>query len=652
MYLCSKEFFEMQELDFEKSKVLNGNVKGRLKKNVSFWEKIGANEYILDTLRNGYKLPLFSVPQRSISKNNKSALDNMDFVEKAVSELLKNHCVVEVPFTPHIINPLTVSINNLGKKRLILDLRKVNEHIWKEKISFEDWKVGLEYFTHDGYMFKFDLSKGYHHLDIFPSHQTFLGFSVKGKNYCFTVLPFGISSAPYIFTKVLREMVKYWRLNGIKIVMFLDDGWGSNKTFEQTEADSYFVKNSLEMAGFLINKEKSIWFPVQELEWIGIFWNSEKFCISIPQRRINDFNITLKLLLGSLPYVSARHLAKFTGKVISMMPVIGNIARLMTRYLYKEIETSKSWDFCYKLPLNHPCLTEVNFWVENLEKLNVRKLSAYNQVQTLIYSDASHLSCGSYIVDCKNSVFHSVWNNEEQAKSSTFRELRAVYLALRAYGSLLENSKVKWFSDSQSCVKIVQSGSTKLDLQLESLNIFKLCLKWNIDLSIQWVPREHNQIADDISKIYSSDEWEVTTEFFNFIDQMWGPHEVDRFASFKNRKLNRFNSLFYEYKSEAIDAFTQSWSDCNNWLVPPIYLVSRTIFHLLACKGKGTLIVPKWPSSSFWPILFKNNGVKQDFIKDILEFKAGQNIFMNKNCINCIFDSRRFNSKVLAIRLE
>jgi hypothetical protein len=29
----------MQELDFEKSKVLNGNVKGLLKKNVSFWEK-------------------------------------------------------------------------------------------------------------------------------------------------------------------------------------------------------------------------------------------------------------------------------------------------------------------------------------------------------------------------------------------------------------------------------------------------------------------------------------------------------------------------------------------------------------------------------------------------------------------------------------
>jgi hypothetical protein len=109
----------------------------------------------------------------------------MDFVEKAVSELLKNHCIVEVPFTPHIINPLTVSINNLGKKRLILDLRKVNEH---------KWKVGLRYFTHDGYMFKFDLSKGYHHLDIFSkSSNVFLSFSVKGKNYCFTLLPFDIS---------------------------------------------------------------------------------------------------------------------------------------------------------------------------------------------------------------------------------------------------------------------------------------------------------------------------------------------------------------------------------------------------------------------------------------------------------------------------
>ena len=49
-------------------------------------------------------------------------------------------------------------------------------------------------------------------------------FSGAVKYFCFTVLPFGLSSAPYIFTKCLRPLVKFWRFNGVKIVVFLDDG--------------------------------------------------------------------------------------------------------------------------------------------------------------------------------------------------------------------------------------------------------------------------------------------------------------------------------------------------------------------------------------------------------------------------------------------
>ena len=50
-------------------------------------------------------------------------------------------------------------------------------------------------------------------------------------------------------------------------------------------------------------------------------------------------------------------------------------------------------------------------------------------------------------------------------------------------------------SDSQNCVRIVSLGSTKPDLQEEDLNIYQLCLKWNINVDIQWVPRHFNTIA-------------------------------------------------------------------------------------------------------------------------------------------------------------
>lgn len=139
---------------------------------------------------------------------------------------------------------------------------------------------------------------------------------------------------------------------------------------------------------------------------------------------------------------------------------------------------------------------------------------------------------------------------------------------------------------------------------------------------------------------------------FQFLDEMWGPHDVDRFATFRNRKIDRYNSKFIDFQTEAVDAFTQSWGNCNNWLVPPIKLVPKTLSHLFYFKAAGTLVVSKWPSSAFWPLLFHKNQVKRDFIKDILEFSESHRIFVNSGVKKCVCDSMRFKSKVLAVRIE
>ena len=48
---------------------------------------------------------------------------------------------------------------------------------------------------------------------------------VSSRYFVFTFLPFGLSSAPYIFTECLKLLEKYWRFNGVNIALFLDDGW-------------------------------------------------------------------------------------------------------------------------------------------------------------------------------------------------------------------------------------------------------------------------------------------------------------------------------------------------------------------------------------------------------------------------------------------
>ena len=200
---------------------------------------IGASDFVLDTIRNGYVIPFVNPPVSMYFKNNKSALDNSEFVDQTVSELVDSGCVHEVPFIPYVVSPLSVATNKSGKKRLILDLSVLNKFVKKQKFKFEDWKLAIQLFKEDSYLYKFDLRSGYHHFDIYPQQQTFLGMG----NICFTVLDFGLSSSLYLFTKCLREMVKYWRTNAIKIVLYLDDGFGMSDSFGECKTDSFLLSN-------------------------------------------------------------------------------------------------------------------------------------------------------------------------------------------------------------------------------------------------------------------------------------------------------------------------------------------------------------------------------------------------------------------------
>ena len=51
------------------------------------------------------------------------------------------------------------------------------------------------------------------------------------------------------------------------------------------------------------------------------------FSIEIPDRKITDLKNTLLKVFSSMPMDSARDLARCTGKIVSMMPVIGSLAR-------------------------------------------------------------------------------------------------------------------------------------------------------------------------------------------------------------------------------------------------------------------------------------------------------------------------------------
>ena len=100
-------------------------------------------------------------------------------------------------------------------------------------------------------------------------HHKYLGFEWKGRFFVFTVLPFGLCTACYLFTKLLHPLVHYWREKGLRIVVYLDDdlctvsGEGAACTANQ------LVQHTLEQAGFAVHPDKSVWKPTQNLTWLG-----------------------------------------------------------------------------------------------------------------------------------------------------------------------------------------------------------------------------------------------------------------------------------------------------------------------------------------------------------------------------------------------
>ena len=105
-----------------------------------------------------------------------------------------------------------------------MNLSYLNKFLCKQILKYEDLRVVTSLFERGEYMFTFDLKSGYHHIDICASQHKYLGFSweIEGKKqfYVFTVLPFGLATACYIFTKVLRPLVKFWRAKGMKVVIY------------------------------------------------------------------------------------------------------------------------------------------------------------------------------------------------------------------------------------------------------------------------------------------------------------------------------------------------------------------------------------------------------------------------------------------------
>ena len=326
----------------------------------------------------------------------------------------------------------------------------------KSKIKFEDAKSFLECLLSrpSAWACPFDIKSGYHHIEIFESDQQFLGFPWDfggiTKYFKFTVLPFGLSVGPYIFSKVMRP-----KALSIVVVVYLDDGISAAQSFSRCEEQS----SNLVQSGFVPNTSKCQWLPIQIICWLGILGDFKNNCMFNPPKKISrTFQGVVEIM--SCRSVSARKLARVTGRIIYNFLIMGDVCKLMTKALHRLIERRKGWDA--QVVLYSDVLVELKFWREHLQSLNRRPIWRKHMLPSrVVYSDASAADCAAFISMNDRPVSHKNWDAIERKQSSTWRELICVGHALRSFAHFLKGTYVKWYTDNKGVASIVKSGSNK-----------------------------------------------------------------------------------------------------------------------------------------------------------------------------------------------
>ena len=207
--------------------------------------------------------------------------------------------------------------------------------------------------------------------------------------------------------------------------------------------------------------------------------------------------------------------------------------------------------------------------------------------------------------------------------SSTLRELFGIAEFVRWAAPLLRGGRFRVFLDNLGCVFImggvvpesaigglvwgeyVTGGSPNPELQRLALQLFEAQLSGGFVLQAVWRPRELNVRADYLSRVAAMlhHAYRLRPSLFHWLDERWGPHTIDRFASIDTRQTPRFCSQYFHPEAEWVDAFAVPWRGENNWLFPPVPAIGQAVSHLLATRAVGTLVLPFAPWAPWLPAL-------------------------------------------------
>lgn len=576
----------------------------------------------------GYEIP-FSCPVNQPSPpvvKKYTDIEKDNFYE-AIDNLLSIGAISNChPIEGQFLSSVFLVPKPNGKFRFVLNLKNLNKFIKTDHFKMEDLRTVLKLITKDCFMSKIDLKDAYYFVKIHENSKKYLRFQFDQKLYEFNVLPFGLCTAPYIFTKIMKPIVRLLRSAGLISTNYLDDYCLIGNTYETCLQNTLLTKKLINALGFMINEEKSSLEPKKVCTFLGFVLDSENFQITLPYEKIIRIKAEVQKFL-TRDRCRIREFARLVGLLISVCPAVEYswmYTKAFERVKYLNLKPDDNYDKIMYLP--DSIIPDLKWWTKAIEK-PFSKIREDTHVLE-IFSDASNTGWGAA---CGEERASGLWSKEEQKQHINFLEIQAAFFGLKVFAKNMSNCQILLRIDNTTAISYINrmGGIQFPHLNNVTLQLWQWCEYRRLFVMACYISSADNQTADAESRrIHPDIEWELASWAFEEIVLSFGSPKIDLFASRINKKCSTYVAWHRDPDAFTINAFTISWNDHYFYAFPPFSMVLKTLRKIVSDKARGIVVVPLWPTQPWYPLF------KTLLLSDLLIFNANKNPIISYHSSN------------------
>ena len=175
------------------------------------WQTNKCSPNVLNIITNGYVLPFISEPSLvrfPLIESEYKALQKDQALATCIQSLLSKNAIerVENVKSPGFYSRLFLVPKPHQRWRPVIDLSRLNTFLHVEKFKMETPESIRASLIPGEWVSSTDLSDAYLHIPIHPNSRKYLKFCHRSQVFQFTSLPFGLATAPQVFTMIVKEV--------------------------------------------------------------------------------------------------------------------------------------------------------------------------------------------------------------------------------------------------------------------------------------------------------------------------------------------------------------------------------------------------------------------------------------------------------------